>query len=163
MLISWFLGKHATRVEMGLPSNWRRVEDWLYFSGPVAYVAHEDPKKKDSEWPDIPVLEDYSKPPSADFWSFFPSRPLPTTAETSINISELERDIESKKNGMTCHQYERCLRTVDYLRNGAPSFQSSDLPGCFVKNSASTIPNGKEVTENIATWVREGGICGGTI
>jgi hypothetical protein len=85
------------------------------------------------------------------FLSYFPSRPLPTKAETSINISELVKDIESKKSGMTCHQYERCMRTVDYLKNGAPSFQSSELPGCFVQNSASTIPNGREVTENIAT------------
>jgi hypothetical protein len=94
------------------------------------------------------------------FLGYFPSRPLPTKAETSINISELVEDIESKKPGMTCHQYERCMRTVDYLKNGAPSFQSSELPGCFIQNSASTIPNGREVTENIATWVREGYVTG---
>jgi hypothetical protein len=67
MLISRLLRKIPTRVEMGQPSNWRRVEDWLYFSGPIAYVAQDYPKKKTSEWQDIPVLEDYSRPPSADF------------------------------------------------------------------------------------------------
>ncbi len=92
MLISRLLGKISTRVEMGLPSDWRRVEDWLSFSGPVAYVSQDEPKKKSSKWPDIPVLEDYSKPPSADFWAKFPFRPLPSRAETNINISELEKD-----------------------------------------------------------------------
>jgi hypothetical protein len=111
---------------MGLPSNWRRVENWLSFTGPVAYVYQEEPKKKSSEWPDIPVLEDYSRPPSADFWAKFPFRPLPTKAETNVNISELVKDIEKKKLGMTSHQYERCMRTVDYLKEGAPSFQNCE-------------------------------------
>ena len=61
---------------------------------------------------------------------------------------------------MTCHQMERALKAMDYLRNGAPSFQSCQLPGCFVQNAQSTITHGQAVTENIATWVEEGYAAG---
>jgi hypothetical protein len=145
---------------MGLPADWKRVEDWLYFSSPVAYVAQEDSKKGESKWPNLPVLKDYSSPPSEDFWKTFPSRPLPVTAETSIDICELQNEIEKKKAKMTSHQYERCQRTVSYLKEGAPSFQMNELPGCHVKNASSTIAHGREVTENIATWIAEGYAAG---
>jgi hypothetical protein len=145
---------------MGLPKDWKRVEGWLYFSGPMAYTSIDDHKSKLSEWPHLKILDDYSKPPPEDFWQSFPSRPLPLIAETDIDICELENQIREKKHRMTSHQLERCQRTVDYLKNGAPSFQCSDLPGCFVKNSSSTIVHGREVTENVATWVREGYAAG---
>jgi hypothetical protein len=103
-------------------------------------------QKKGSEWPQLPIIEDYSKPPTPEFWSSFPSRPLPTAAETGINIIELEKEIDKKKVRMISHQLERCLRTVDYLKNGAPSFQCRDLPGCFVKNASSTTVHGQDVT-----------------
>lgn len=61
---------------------------------------------------------------------------------------------------MTTHQFERSLKAVDYLRNGAPSFQSDKLPGCFVRNANNAITHGLAVTENIATWIREGYAAG---
>lgn len=72
----------------------------------------------------------------------------------------LESKVESAKHQMTCHHYERSKKAVDYLKHGAPSWQKSDLPGCFVKNATNTYIYGKEVTENIATWVTEGYAAG---
>jgi hypothetical protein len=54
------------------------------------------------------------------------------------------------------HQYNRALKALDYLCNGAPACQKSDLPGCFVNNASNTLLHGQAVTENIATWIKEG-------
>jgi hypothetical protein len=116
--------------------------------------------KKASKWPEIPILDDYGKYPSACFWEKFPKRQLPEGHETKIDVEQLDYRIESNKSKMTVHQYERSKKAVDYLRNGAPSFQKKVLPGCFEKNSNSTVKNGQEVTEAIATWIKEGYAAG---
>ena len=107
---------------MGLPSNWRRVEDWIYHSSHPSYISHDIGEKSVTKWPQIPSLSDYSIPPEESFWAFFPCRPLPTRAETDIDVNELQSEIEKFKECMTCHQLERSLKAVEYLKNGAPSF-----------------------------------------
>ena len=119
-----------------------------------AHDAHSS--KVTSKWPDIPALRDYSVEPDQSFWAVFPSRPLPTSAETAINTDILSTKIEESKHLMTIHQYKRALKALDYLRNGAPACQKSDLPGCFVNNARNTLLHGQAVTENIATWIKEG-------
>ncbi len=57
---------------------------------------------------------------------------------------------------MTKHQVERSLKAIEYLKHGAPSFQETTLPACYVKNASSTYKHGKDITENIATWIDEG-------
>jgi hypothetical protein len=90
----------------------------------------------------------------------FPKKDLPTSAETEINVKELEEKVKALKSSMTIHQFERSMKAVDYLKNGAPAFQKNTLPGCFVKNADSTLRHGKEITDNIATWVSEGYAAG---
>jgi hypothetical protein len=46
------------------------------------------------------------------------------------------------------------------MRNGAPAFQKNDLPGCFVQNASNTLRYGREITDNIASWVHEGYAAG---
>jgi len=58
---------------------------------------------------------------------------MPVSPITEIDVVRLDSKIESLKEQMTSHQYNRCKKAVDYLSNGAPSFQMSDLPSCFVK------------------------------
>ena len=72
----------------------------------------------------------------------------------------MESMIESMKHKMTSHQYERSKRAVIYLREGAPAFQIEELPSCYVKNAAVTIKYGQQITENIATWVKDGYAAG---
>ena len=63
----------------------------------------------------------------------FPKKELPVLPETSVNVNLLQVKVNELKHLMTVHQYERCLRAIDYLRNVAPAFQKSELPGCFIK------------------------------
>ena len=41
------------------------------------------------KWPNIPVLKDYNVKPNADFWKYFPSRPLPEKPESAIDVEKL--------------------------------------------------------------------------
>jgi hypothetical protein len=61
---------------------------------------------------------------------------------------------------MTSHENIRAMKAVDYLRNRAPSHQSSELPGCYVKNASSTVKYGRQITDNTATWIGEGFAAG---
>jgi hypothetical protein len=115
---------------------------------------------KKSKWSSIPVLEDYSKAPEPSFWSKFPKKELPVKPETNIDIDKLEERVRKYMKQMTVHQVDRSLKAVQYLREGAPSFQETSLPACYVKNASSTSKYGKEITENIATWVDEGYAAG---
>jgi hypothetical protein len=115
---------------------------------------------KKSKWPDIPVLSDYSRTPDQSFWAKFPKKKLPEKPETSIDIEKLENRVKKYMNLSTKHQIERSLKAIEYLKNGAPSFQETTLPACFVKNASSTYKHGKEITENIATWIDEGYAAG---
>ena len=85
---------------------------------------------------------------------------MPVSPITEIDVVRLDSKIESLKEQMTSHQYNRCKKAVDYLSNGAPSFQMSDLPSCFVKNATCAVKHGRQVTEAIATWVNEGSAAG---
>ncbi len=64
--------------------------------------------------------------------------------------------VKERKHKMTSPEYIRAMKAVDYLRNGAPSHQMSSLPGCFVKNASSTLKYGRQISDNIATWISEG-------
>jgi len=52
-----FLGLHACRPDLGLPTSWSRVEEWILFDGPVPNQDQfECSPKKPSKWPEIPIL-----------------------------------------------------------------------------------------------------------
>jgi hypothetical protein len=87
---------------------------------------------KKSKWPKIPVLSDYSKTPNQSFWEKFPKKKLPEKPETSINVEKLENRVRKYMNLMIKHQIERSLKAIEYLKHGAPSFQETTLPACFV-------------------------------
>jgi hypothetical protein len=78
---------------------------------------------KSLKWQQIPQLSDYSVHPEAEFWKNFPRCDLPKRAETNINVSRLEKKVLEYKHKMTCHQFERSLKAIEYLKNGAPAFQ----------------------------------------
>ena len=74
---------------LGLPTDWCRVEEWLNFSGTLQPEVDEVQTTKKSKREKIPILMDYSKPPAAEFWKFFPSRSLPLETETKIDVKKL--------------------------------------------------------------------------
>jgi len=145
---------------MGLPDDWNRVESWIRHDGAVSFSNNESAVKSDSKWPDIPVLQNYDSVPGSGFWKSFPCKSLPTVPESSIDADKLEAKIEQHKSKLTVHQYERSMKAVDFLKNGAPSHQTDYLPSCFVKNSPSAFKHGRQVTESIASWVAEGYAAG---
>jgi hypothetical protein len=130
------------------------------YRGPVNHPPYVKIAFKDVKWPEIPVLDDYSTKPSENFWEKFPHKELPSVPETSIDIGKLSEKVELLKWKMTTHQYGRCKKAIEYLSKGAPAFQKSELPGCFVKNAHSTLKHGRAITDNIATWVHEGYAAG---
>jgi hypothetical protein len=150
----------SKREDLGLPSDWSRVRGWLYFQGDIRVSRPGILGAKKSKWSHIPVLNDYSKAPDPSFWSNFPKKELPVTPETNIDIVKLEARVTKYMKQMTIHQAERSLKAVQYLKEGAPSFQEASLPACYVRNASSTHKHGKEITENIATWVDEGYAAG---
>jgi hypothetical protein len=154
------LGKPARREDFGLPNNWARVKSWINFRGEIRLNKTGISGQKNLKWPEIPALQDYKTSPDPSFWENFPKKDLPTSAETEINVTALEERVKALKSSMTIHQFERSMKAVDYLKNGAPAFQKNTLPGCFVKNADSTLRYGKEITDNIATWVKEGYAAG---
>jgi hypothetical protein len=107
------LGKVASRAELGLPSDWRRIEKWLNFSGTLQPEENEVQTTHKSKWENIPILMDYSKPPTTEFWKFLPSRSLPSEPETKVNVKKLEEKIGQYSSQSTCHQMERALKAVD--------------------------------------------------
>jgi len=144
---------------MSLPTEWSRINSWIRFDD-IVTVPTSIEETVESKWPEIPELTDYSVELDPSFWKNFPKQALPTRPESSVSIHNLESKIQSLKEKMTIHEYDRSMKAVDYLKNGAPSFQKEVLPGCYVKNALCAIKHGKEVTEAVATWVKEGFAAG---
>jgi hypothetical protein len=72
------------------------------------------------------------------FWEKFPATPLPTVAETQIDVSALEEKVCKVKSSLTKAQVGRSSRIIEYLKFGAPAHQSKPLGKCHVENSKKT-------------------------
>jgi hypothetical protein len=105
------------------------------------------------KFPELPELKDYNGCGNDIFWENFPFTPLPTVADTQINVQALEAKVNKVKNSLTVAQLKRAGRVVEYLKFGAPAHQDKVLGPCHVENSGKTIKNGVAVTDNIATWL----------
>ena len=74
---------------------------------------------------------------------------------SNINHTLLKEKLDSNRSSLSTTQYGRGLKAVEYLQIGAPAFQKSSLPSCFMKNDPKTEKNGGLVTDTIATWVKK--------
>ena len=74
---------------MGMPHLWGTVIGWLTFCGSTILQKMGVVGKKESKYPEIPVLKDYSKCPGEKFWENFPFRGIPSCPESRINVGEL--------------------------------------------------------------------------
>jgi hypothetical protein len=117
-------------------------------------------KPKAKKCPELDVLSDYSVNPPASFWQKFPFNPLPVSPKTSVNISELEKKVDSVSNVMTNAQVKRARECIKSLKFGADSCQGPPLPPCYCQNSKSTVLYGEEVTDTIASWVKQKFVAG---
>ncbi len=150
----------ADREVLGLPRDWSRIQGWLD-NETLPQVQPEKPcDKKPRKFPDIPVMTDYDGVLPEPFWEKFPSNALPTKIFTKVKVDVLEEKIESCKLKLLRSEYFRAKKCVQYLRDGAPAFQLKELPSCIVKNSATALKFGPEVTNVIASSVEKKYACG---
>ena len=144
---------------MGLPVKWARVKKWLEYRGHVYVSARKNPSSvlKNKE---LVQLNNYYVSPPASFWNSFPKCELPLSAKSQIVVRDLENMLLAKKDRLTTSSFLRGKKTVENLKNGANSFQSSKLPPCFVQNPKSAYQFGPATTDTIPTWVKMGFACG---
>ena len=139
MFFHFFTATVVTRLELGLPSDWKRVENWIYNSTEPAYLKEIDVptfKKKNTE---IPTVSNYDSPPNSSFWNIFPKKSIPFAAESNVKSDVLLTELELKKEFLTTAQMVRGLKTADFVKNGADSCQAIELPSCMQKNAKNAI------------------------
>ena len=139
---------------------WSIFWNWVTYTGPT--VRREGKHKSDEErkHKNIPILLDYSKPPPKYFWTDFPKREIPTRISTKLDVRALTGILEDRKTLLNKAEYERGKKIVNFLTNGAPSYQKSKLPPVFCKNARSTLDHGAQLTDTVADWVEKGFVAG---
>jgi hypothetical protein len=105
-------------------------------------------------------LQSYEDLPNKDFWASFPSAALPGTITSRIATNKLKACVDKVKHVLTKTELARAEKCLDYLSNGAPSFQKVPLGPCLVKNSSASLMFGPEVTDSIASWIKKGFVAG---
>jgi hypothetical protein len=135
------------RSFLGLPTDWKNVGRLLANRPrfPIGWLLA----------PRIPVmkLEDYLKSPPRSVWATFPRNELPVRPSCSVDVSSMEKLVNVSKGHLKSSAYERCKKSIENFKEGAPLAQKGPLPACFVKNSKSCYVHGEKVTETIANWV----------
>ena len=106
------------------------------------------------------MLRQYDANPDDSFWSFFPSKELPTTAYTEVIITAFAQEVDSVRGKMTRMENKRADRILSDLEEGASSYQKSDLPPINTINAKSAYEHGEVLTDTIATWVKKGYVAG---
>ena len=146
-------------ASLGLPA-WYRVWFWLSASSTPGFSEVTAQPLKPLKNPDIPVLTNYDCKPDQTFWAKFPFRPLSSSPSTGISWQRLKQMIQSRKNLFTLPQYLRALRVVNFLKEGASSWQLSDLLTMLCKNARSAYKYRVSLTDTIAEWVKAGFVTG---
>jgi hypothetical protein len=152
-----FIGGPVSLRDFGLPDSWTTVENWLEGSVlvlPVPETVTEKIGKKD--W----GLLDYTAEPPKGFWDSFPSRKLPMRPCTRINVPIFEKMCKSSNKQWTIHQRMGAARAVDFLRNGAPAYQSKYLRPMLLSNAPSVLEYGNIFTSTLQEWIEKGFVAG---
>ena len=95
-----------------------------------------------------------------NFWTHFPKREIPTEISTKLDVKALTEILEDRKTLLNKAKYKRGKKIVNFLKNGAPSYQKSKLPSVFCKNVRSTLDHGAQLTDTVADWVKKGFVAG---
>jgi hypothetical protein len=112
--MKFFSAAPSSRTDLGLPADWRIIEDWLSASDlptaakGTAQSSVENKKSQDSQL--------FS-------WDTYPSKKIPSAPETAINIELLEKLVEKNADKLLEQELRRAYRTIDYLKYGAPAHQ----------------------------------------
>ena len=109
-------------------------------------------KKFSAKFPELPVLNNYSKAAPDSYWRLFPTN-FTCPTKTSVNAVKIEQLV----NTLGCSDQARVDRVVKRAREGA-------VIGCVgqyrlpsrSKNSPDTYKHGPEVSDAVASWVVKG-------
>ena len=149
------LGRRVTRADLGLPKDWSKVESWC--RKPFRFGPPLDRKeRKLTEFDHV----DFTKPAEGEFWEKFPSRSMPDTAVTRIDVDKFEELVHTMEGKMTIHEKDMAYKAIKNLKEGAPAHQLTDLPGITVKNAPSIAKCAPEFTETLKKWVEAGFVAG---
>jgi len=110
--------------------------------------------------PELPVLDSYVSSPGPEFWKKFPTRSLPEKLEPIVNVVALQSLVNNFSHLLTSSQKQRAKTVIENLTFGAPSYQKTVLPSCKVANAKITEKYGREITDTIGFWIKEGFVCG---
>ena len=106
-------------------------------------------------------LKDYKGKAPKEFWEIFPKSDLPKEPSTGVNVRNLEKMLEEEKEHLLSQQLARGARVCKNLREGASACQKEPPLGSeHVKHAKSTFLYGEVITDNVATWVKEGFVAG---
>jgi hypothetical protein len=106
------------------------------------------------------VLASYEAEPPKNFWENFPSRPFPKSVTTPVNTDCLKFELAKNSKKLTVHEKIRSKSCLSDLEKGASSFQMKKLPSCEIENNFTTKIFGKEVTDSVAHWIKQGFAAG---
>jgi hypothetical protein len=155
-----FLDILIGRGELGIPSDWSTVENWLNKENSPCHPGKENDVSFSLKNPEIPVLKNYGTAPDKEFWDFFPHRELPERPTTRINIRNLEKLVRMNENDLTKSELKRAKRVISDLKWGAEACQKTCLPPIATENSPTSVTFGSPMTDKIATWVKNGVVAG---
>ena len=153
-------GDFAARFLLGIVPLWSRILRWITFAGPTSFATVLPVKTRELTHPDIPVLKSYKSELGKDYWGKFPFRDLPTCPATKVNTAALETLLESRKGYLRNSEIARGKKALNFLTNGAPSYQKKNLPPISCKNSDSATEYGAALADTIADWIDAGFVAG---
>ena len=114
---------------------------------------------------EIPILENYLDEPNLEFWSKFPSRPLPDKnhPNTPINADMLELEYLLIKENLSLPVRQSVLQTIKNLRHGADSLVDYDKIRPLNDSNASNMglqKIGSQYTDQLVTMIKKGYVSG---
>ncbi len=68
--------------------------------------------------------------------------------------------VKNFEHTLTDAQRIRANTVTQNLLNGAPAFQKTNLPSCSIENANITKKFGREISDAVAHWIKEGFACG---
>jgi len=148
------------KKNLGIPENWETVESWLNREEVPSYPPLTETDMVSRKFPEIPILEDYSKTPEDSFWTHFPRRDLPKRATTRINVKNFKKVVARNEHLMTRTEARRANRVIQDLEVGASACQKSRLPPLTTPNAKTALEHGALLTDKIAGWVKAGFVAG---
>jgi hypothetical protein len=141
------------RLDLGLPTDWSRVESWCRPAPERPTTVHAPPVHTPRETCYV------IKKVSAD-WSVFPFKGIPKKPETRVNTDALEELVLKHEDKLLKQEVERAKRAIDYLRNGAPALQLKRLKSCLVQNKLASADAREAVLKTMEDWISKGFVTG---